>query len=134
MPSYELVVTPGEKYFAYKIFYDDNYICSRRYSEFVDLHNALKAEFCDYRFPKLPGKWPFQMNETQLEQRRKGLEDYLRKVISVRVISEFEAMQEFVALDASSCVDDNVEKQSLVAKKRYLCVLSFQHTFFPYYY
>lgn len=106
IPSFELVVTPGERYYIFKIYYDDKYICSRRYSEFVDLHNALKTEFCDYKFPKLPGKWPFQMNENQIEQRRRGLESYLQKTICERVIAEFEVMQDFVALESSSSVDD----------------------------
>lgn len=54
-------------------------LCSRRYSEFVDLHNALKSEYMDYSFPKLPGKWPFTLNEQQLDTRRRGLEQYLEK-------------------------------------------------------
>ena len=121
VPSFELVVTPGEKYYVFKIHYDDQFICSRRYSEFVDLHNALKVEFVDFKFPKLPGKWPFQMNEQQIEQRRRGLESYLQKVISVKVIAAFEAMQEFVALESNSSVDD-VPMKSHVSPNSLECV------------
>lgn len=35
------------------------HLCSRRYREFSNLHNALKKEFLGFNFPKLPGKWPF---------------------------------------------------------------------------
>jgi len=45
----------------------------------VDLHNALKRQFPDYTFPKLPGKWPFQLSELQLDNRRRGLETYIEK-------------------------------------------------------
>ena len=52
---------------------------SRRYNEFVQLHNLLKREFMDFQFPKLPGKWPFALSEQQLDARRRGLEQYLEK-------------------------------------------------------
>lgn len=35
------------------------HLCSKRYSEFSNLHSNLKREFIEYSFPKLPGKWPF---------------------------------------------------------------------------
>lgn len=55
------------------------YLCSKRYSQFVNLHNALKRQFMDYSFPKLPGKWPFQLSDQQLDNRRRGLETYIEK-------------------------------------------------------
>ena len=55
------------------------HLCSRRYSEFARLHSQLKREFPDFAFPKLPGKWPFQLSEQQLDTRRRGLEQYLEK-------------------------------------------------------
>jgi sorting nexin-27 len=55
------------------------HLCSRRYREYADLHRALKKEFTDFAFPKLPGKWPFQLSEQQLDARRRGLEQYLEK-------------------------------------------------------
>lgn len=55
------------------------HLCSRRYSEFDVLHQYLRREFPDFQFPRLPGKWPFSMNEQQLDGRRRGLEQYLEK-------------------------------------------------------
>lgn len=71
-------------------------LCSRRYREFSNLHSILKKEFTGFNFPKLPGKWPFQLSEQQLDARRRGLEIYLEKVCAVRVIAESDAMQEFL--------------------------------------
>ena len=55
------------------------HLCSRRYSEFANLHSSLKREFVDFNFPKLPGKWPFSLSEQQLDSRRRGLEQHLEK-------------------------------------------------------
>jgi sorting nexin-27 len=71
-------------------------LCSRRYREFSNLHTILKKEFSGFNFPKLPGKWPFQLSEQQLDSRRRGLEQYLEKVCAVRVIAESDAVQEFL--------------------------------------
>nr|CAG4650147.1 EOG090X05ZS [Sida crystallina] len=78
------------------------HLTSRRYSEFVDLHNNLKKEFLGFNFPKLPGKWPFALSEQQLDARRRGLEQYLEKVCAVRVIAESDIVQEFL----TDCDDD----------------------------
>ena len=43
------------------------------------LNAQLKREFVDFNFPKIPGKWPFQLSEQQLDARRRGLEQYLEK-------------------------------------------------------
>lgn len=71
-------------------------LCSRRYREFSNLHQVLKREFPGFSFPKLPGKWPFQLSEQQLDARRRGLEMYLEKVCAVRVIAESDAVQDFL--------------------------------------
>ncbi len=44
---------------VYLIYMAGRQLCSRRYSEFVTLHNNLKREFLGFNFPRLPGKWPF---------------------------------------------------------------------------
>ena len=54
-------------------------LCSRRYREFARLHTMLQQEFSDFSFPKMPGKRLFQLSEQQLDQRRRGLEQYLEK-------------------------------------------------------
>ncbi|GAA6073237.1 sorting nexin-27a isoform X1 [Tachysurus ichikawai] len=57
----------------------------------------MKREFASYPFPKLPGKWPFSLSDQQLDARRRGLEEYLEKVCSVRIIGESDIMQEFLS-------------------------------------
>uniref|UniRef100_A0A8C6VPA0 Sorting nexin 27 n=1 Tax=Naja naja TaxID=35670 RepID=A0A8C6VPA0_NAJNA len=64
---------------------------------FAILHHNLKREFANFTFPRLPGKWPFSLSEQQLDARRRGLEEYLEKVCSIRVIGESDVMQEFLS-------------------------------------
>ena len=66
IPDYKHLSQQGESYVAFSIYMAGRHLCSRRYREFVDLHNALKEEFGGFNFPKLPGKWPFVLNEQQL--------------------------------------------------------------------
>lgn len=87
----------SEKFVVYHIHMAGRHLCSRRYSEFARLHAALKQTFADFRFPRLPGKWPFALSEQQLDSRRRGLEMYLEQVCAVRVIAESPVMQQFLA-------------------------------------
>ncbi len=59
VPQYKFVDSDGERFVVYHIYMAGRHLCSRRYSEFVTLHNNLKREFLGYNFPRLPGKWPF---------------------------------------------------------------------------
>jgi hypothetical protein len=45
---------------VYNIHMAGRHLCSRRYSEFVNLHANLKRDFMGFNFPNLPGKWPFR--------------------------------------------------------------------------
>lgn len=64
---------------VYNVYMAGRQLCSKRYREFVILHQNLKREFVNFAFPKLPGKWPFSLSEQQLDARRRGLEEYLEK-------------------------------------------------------
>lgn len=64
---------------VYNVYMAGRQLCSKRYREFVILHQNLKREFDNFAFPKLPGKWPFSLSEQQLDARRRGLEEYLEK-------------------------------------------------------
>lgn len=64
---------------VYSVYMAGRQLCSKRYREFVILHQNLKREFANFTFPKLPGKWPFSLSEQQLDARRRGLEEYLEK-------------------------------------------------------
>lgn len=108
IPDYNIITRSGEKYVVFSIHMAGRQLCSRRYREFSNLHSILKREFVGFNFPKLPGKWPFQLSEQQLDARRRGLEQYLEKVCAVRVIAESENVQEFLTDsedDLSASVD-----------------------------
>ena len=45
----------------------------------LSLSLQLKRQFSDFIFPKLPGKRPFNLNDAQVDSRRRGLEDYMEK-------------------------------------------------------
>ncbi|XP_069040996.1 sorting nexin-27 isoform X1 [Lepisosteus oculatus] len=97
VPTYKHVEQGSEKFVVYHVYMAGRQLCSKRYREFAILHQNLKREFASFTFPKLPGKWPFSLSEQQLDARRRGLEEYLEKVCSVRVIGESDIMQEFLS-------------------------------------
>ncbi|KFD58724.1 hypothetical protein M514_00417 [Trichuris suis] len=108
VPTFQWVVKNEEKFVVYNIHMAGRHLCSRRYSEFEQLHRYLKAEFCDFCFPRLPSKWPFALREQQLDTRRRHLEQYLEKVCSVRVIAESDIIQAFLMesdVYEASCLD-----------------------------
>nr|CAG4651817.1 EOG090X05ZS [Triops cancriformis] len=96
IPDYHYLDKRGEKFVVFDIYMAGRHLCSRRFSEFVELNNNLRKEFLGFSFPKLPGKWPFALSEQQLDTRRRGLEQYLEKVCAVRVIAESDIVQEFL--------------------------------------
>uniref|UniRef100_A0A670KB25 Sorting nexin-27 n=2 Tax=Podarcis muralis TaxID=64176 RepID=A0A670KB25_PODMU len=97
IPTYKHVEQNGEKFVVYNVYMAGRQLCSKRYREFAILHQNLKREFASFTFPRLPGKWPFSLSEQQLDARRRGLEEYLEKVCSIRVIGESDIMQEFLS-------------------------------------
>ncbi|XP_064204665.1 sorting nexin-27a [Anguilla rostrata] len=97
VPTYKHVEQNGEKFVVYNVYMAGRQLCSKRYREFAILNQNLKREFGSFSFPKIPGKWPFSLSEQQLDARRRGLEEYLEKVCSVRVIGESDIMQEFLS-------------------------------------
>nr|4HAS_A Chain A, Sorting nexin-27 [Homo sapiens]4HAS_B Chain B, Sorting nexin-27 [Homo sapiens] len=97
VPRYKHVEQNGEKFVVYNVYMAGRQLCSKRYREFAILHQNLKREFANFTFPRLPGKWPFSLSEQQLDARRRGLEEYLEKVCSIRVIGESDIMQEFLS-------------------------------------
>uniref|UniRef100_A0A8C6PH39 Sorting nexin 27a n=1 Tax=Nothobranchius furzeri TaxID=105023 RepID=A0A8C6PH39_NOTFU len=97
VPTYKHVEQHSERFVVYNVYMSGRQLCSKRYREFAILHQNLKREFSNFNFPKLPGKWPFSLSEQQLDARRRGLEEYLERVCSVRVIGESDIMQEFLS-------------------------------------
>jgi len=101
MPEYKTVDRYGEKFVVFCIHMAGRYLCSRRYSDFTKLDAQLKREFLGFNFPRLPGKWPFTLTEHQLDSRRRGLESYLERTCSVRVIVDHPLMREFLTDNCS---------------------------------
>jgi len=112
VPHYKYVDLGGERYVVYNIYMAGRHLCSRRYSEFSALHEALRREFTGFHFPRLPGKWPFVMSEHQLDGRRRGLEQYLERVCAVRAIAEGDVVQEFL----TESEEEIVSQRSLTSK------------------
>ncbi|CAF4640526.1 unnamed protein product [Rotaria socialis] len=106
IPDYTLVEAKDGKFHAFNIHIAGRHLCSRRYREFASLHQQLKQEFPDFPFSSLPKKWPFKLSDQQLDTRRRGLEQYLDKICSVRVISDCDSVQEFLSADVYQ--DDSI--------------------------
>lgn len=102
IPEYRNVEQHGEKFVVFCIHMAGRYLCSRRYSDFTRLDAQLKREFLGFNFPKLPGKWPFALTEHQLDSRRRGLESYLERTCSVRVIVDHPLMRDFLTDNGGS--------------------------------
>ncbi|CAJ0594001.1 unnamed protein product [Cylicocyclus nassatus] len=119
IPSYHTVNDGVEKFVVFNLYMAGRHLGSRRYSEFVELHQLLRREFIDYSFPKLPGKWPFSLSEQQLDSRRRGLEMYLERVCSVKVIADSDIMQDFLMECDPSC---EVEVRVLLPDGGHVCV------------
>jgi sorting nexin-27 len=96
--SKKMVDEAGKEYIAFSIFMAGREVALRRYREFDALSTNLKRQFADFIFPKLPGKRPFTLSDAQVDGRRRGLEDYLEKVCSAKVIFESDLMQDFLQL------------------------------------
>ncbi|CAF1256454.1 unnamed protein product [Adineta steineri] len=99
IPDYSLLEVNDEKFYVFNIHIAGRHLCSRRYREFSSLHQQLKQEFPDFPFTSLPKKWPFKLSDQQLDARRRGLEQYLDKICSVRVVGDCDLVQEFLSAD-----------------------------------
>ncbi|XP_041370157.1 sorting nexin-27-like [Gigantopelta aegis] len=126
IPDYQ-TIGQTEKFVVFNIYMAGRHLCSRRYREFNTLHNNLKQQFLDFSFPKLPGKKLFQLSEQQLDQRRRGLEQYLEKVCAVRVLGESDIVQEFLSADGEMNGSTEVELKVLLPD-RTICTVSIYRT------
>ncbi|ESO09425.1 hypothetical protein HELRODRAFT_73826 [Helobdella robusta] len=72
-------------YHVYQIYIkirNEEWIIYRRYTDFFELHHSLKKYFQIVKQFNFPPKKTFgKMDPKLVEDRRKGLEDYLRKVL-----------------------------------------------------
>ena len=106
IPDWKRIQAGSDKFVIFKVFMAGRHLVSRRFSEFVTLHNMLKSAFPDLILPPLPSKWPFSLSDQQLDSRRRGLEVYLERVCSFRAISESPFVQRFLCPSAGSLDSD----------------------------
>uniref|UniRef100_A0A3Q4GA62 PX domain-containing protein n=1 Tax=Neolamprologus brichardi TaxID=32507 RepID=A0A3Q4GA62_NEOBR len=85
-PTAWIPETTGRPTPVYNVYMAGRQLCSKRYREFVILHQNLKREFANFTLPKLPGKmafFPFRATEKSRREREKesqGQHRHIRKV------------------------------------------------------
>lgn len=110
IPSMSQKDENGKIVVYYNVYIDGKFLCSHRYKNFHDLQVDLKNKFFQFDFPKFPGKWPFQLSQTQLEKRHKELEQWLIQVCSVAQLFNHFYIQDFLGLVNN---DKNNEKADI---------------------
>ena len=86
---------PGTVFFNIQLEARDNkWYIEKRFSEFDQLFNGLKNTY--HSLPTLPKKsFLFKMTEKDLDARRAGLEDFLRKIVVRNDLMNSELMKQF---------------------------------------
>lgn len=80
---------------------DNKWYIEKRFSEFDSLFKALKNSY--HSLPLLPNKtYLFKMTEKDLEVRREGLEEFLRKIIIRNDLMNSELVKQFLQLDKNA--------------------------------
>lgn len=93
---------PGHaQHTVYNVYVNGKYHCSRRYSEFENLHKLLKLRFKWFNFPPLPGKklnglTGTQLNSRETEERRLKLDEYVAICFGNEEIFKYEHVQKFL--------------------------------------
>ena len=90
----------GTVYYAIELESDDNkWYIEKRFSEFDNLMKELKNY---HSLPALPGKSFFKMNDKELENRRKGLETFLQKIVTRNDLMNSDPIKFFLQLDKNA--------------------------------
>mmetsp|Transcript_50532 Transcript_50532/g.157787 ORF Transcript_50532/g.157787 Transcript_50532/m.157787 type:complete len:105 (-) Transcript_50532:419-733(-) len=64
---------------------DKQWVCEKRYTDFMILDEVLRSKFWYAQVPKLPQKKLFfNFDEQFVNKRRKELEEYMRSLLQVR--------------------------------------------------
>lgn len=103
IPNYsESKTEPGTIFFNLQLEAKDNkWYVEKRFSEFDQLFNGLKNTY--HNLPPLPKKsFLFKMTDKDLEARRAGLEEFLRKIIIRNDIMNSELVKQFLQLDKNA--------------------------------
>lgn len=93
---------PGTIFFNIQLEAKDNkWYIEKRFSEFDQLYNGLKNIY--HSLPILPKKsYLFKMTDKDLESRRAGLEEFLRKIIVRNDLTNSELVKQFLQLDKNA--------------------------------
>jgi len=94
----------------------ESWTCSKRYSKFVDLHNAILNDSCGRRIPTgldLPPKqiklWVSHVSPQFIEERRCLLENYLKRLMKISEIATSQPMKDFMTSEQSEKKEDKEE-------------------------
>ena len=101
IPEWRKIYSNGEHFIAYNIYVSGMFIISRRFSEFFTLNTSLKAFFNQYKFPKLPKKWPLSLTDSRIEDRRNGLEYYLTNICSAPPVFGNKLVKAFLGIEGA---------------------------------
>lgn len=93
---------PGTVFFNIQLEARDNkWYIEKRFSEFDQLFNGLKNAY--HSLPTIPKKsFLFKMTEKDLDTRRIGLEDFLRKIVVRNDLMNSELVKQFLQLDKNA--------------------------------
>ena len=105
IPEWRKIYSNGEHFISYNIYISGMFIVSRRYSEFFSLNASLKAFFNQYKFPKLPKKWPLSLTDSQIEDRRNSLENYLSNICSAPPVFNSNLVKAFMGVEGDKGED-----------------------------
>ena len=103
IPSFsENKAEKGAVFFSIQLEIRDNkWYVEKRFSQFDNLYNGLKDTY--HNIPILPKKsFLFKMSEKELEQRRQGLEEFLRKIIIRYDVLNSDLVKQFLQLDKNA--------------------------------
>lgn len=103
IPSYkENKADSSAVYFNVELEINQNkWYVEKRFSEFDNLYKALKNTY--HNIPVLPSKsFLFKMTENEMDQRRKGLEEFLQKMVIRNDLMNSEAVKSFLQLDKNA--------------------------------
>ncbi|KAJ3183694.1 Intermediate filament protein [Gaertneriomyces sp. JEL0708] len=107
IPSHNVHTSLSKKYAVFAILVShrntdgvaSEWFVQRRYSEFFALHQELKQKWPSVGRFNFPGKvltGVMKFRKDAVEDRRKGLESWLKAVMSIREICRYEPVREFV--------------------------------------
>lgn len=89
----------------------DSWFVFRRYTDFVILSDKLKSMSPDFFIPLPPKRWFLDNFDRHfLEERRQGLQEFINRILSNKVLCECNPVREFFCLDDPPGPHDSLEE------------------------